>query len=78
MSILILIILGAAAGFIATRMMGLDTNVVVTIAIGVAGVFVGGFLLRVIFAMLGATAGFVSGIVGTILLIWFYQRYRKP
>lgn len=77
MSILFLIIAGAAAGFIATRLMGLETNIVITIAIGIAGVFVGGFLLRFITSILGATAGFVGGVVGALILIWLFQKYRK-
>ena len=37
MAVLYLLIIGAAAGFIATRIMDLDTNVPATIAIGVLG-----------------------------------------
>ena len=48
-----LIIIGAAAGFLATRMMRLDTNIVTTIAIGIAGALVGGLVLRVLLAMMG-------------------------
>lgn len=77
MSVLFLIIAGAAAGFIATRLMGLETNIVITIAIGIAGVVIGSFLLRMIVTMLGATAGFVGGIFGAVVLIWLYQKYRK-
>lgn len=77
MSVLLLIIVGAAAGFIATRLMGLETNIIITVAIGIAGVFVGSFALRLIITMLGATAGFVAGIVGAVLLVWLYQKYRK-
>ena len=77
MSIIFLIIIGAAAGFIATRVMGLETDIIVTIAIGVAGVVVGTFALRLIVSMLGATAGFVAGVGGAILLVWLFQKYRK-
>ncbi|MDO8883001.1 MAG: GlsB/YeaQ/YmgE family stress response membrane protein, partial [Pseudotabrizicola sp.] len=43
MPIIALIIIGAAAGFIATRMMKLETDVLTTIAIGVFGALIGGF-----------------------------------
>lgn len=77
MSILFLVILGAAAGFIATRVMGLETNIIITVAIGIVGVVIGGFALRLIVSMLGITAGFVGGVVGAIVLIWLYQKYKQ-
>lgn len=77
MSVLLLVILGAAVGFIATRVMGLETNIVITVAVGIAGVLIGSFGLRFIVSMLGVTAGFVSGILAAILLIWLYQKYKK-
>ena len=46
MPILMLIIVGIAAGFLATRLMKVQTDVPTTIAIGVAGALMGGFLLR--------------------------------
>ncbi|MCK8463921.1 GlsB/YeaQ/YmgE family stress response membrane protein [Aliiroseovarius sp. S1339] len=75
MSIIMLIIFGAAAGFLATRIMDLRTDVPTTIAIGVAGALIGGFVLQFI-AMIGGLAfGFVGALVGAIFLIWVWQRY---
>lgn len=76
MPVILLIIFGAAAGFLATRIMDLRTDVPTTIAIGVAGALIGGFVLRSI-AMIGGLAfGFVGAVVGAILLIWIWQKYK--
>ena len=75
MGVILLIIVGAAAGFIATRMMKVETNVFVTIAIGVLGALLGGLVLRLLGAMLGMAFGFIGAIAGAVLLIWFWQTY---
>ena len=79
MHVIFLSIIGAAAGFIATRMMKVEDNVVVTIAIGIAGALIGGFVLRFLLVLTGVAAGFVGAILGAVLLIWLYQTYiAKP
>ena len=75
MSILLLIIIGTAAGFIATRIMGVDLGVPQTIAVGVIGALVGGWTIRFLLSMMGAVAGFVGAIFGAIILLWLYQKY---
>jgi len=75
MVILYLIIIGAAAGFIATRMMKLDTSVPVTIAVGVLGAIVGGLVLRALLVVIGMAAGFIGAVLGALVLIWVYQTY---
>ena len=75
MGILTLIIIGAAAGFIATRMMDIELGVPQTIAVGILGGLVGGSILRFLLSMLGVTAGFVGAVFGAVLLIWLYKTY---
>ncbi len=75
MSVLVLLIVGAAAGFIATRIMDIQLGLLPTIAIGVLGAFVGGFVIQFLLSMVGAVGGFVGAIFGAVLLIWIYQRY---
>ncbi|MCF3595178.1 GlsB/YeaQ/YmgE family stress response membrane protein [Rhodobacteraceae bacterium LMO-12] len=72
-----IIIIGAAAGFIATRMMNLNTNVITTIAIGIGGALIGGLVLRALLAVMGWAAGFVGAVLGALLLIWLWQTYVK-
>ena len=75
MSILYLLIIGAAAGYIATRIMDLETSVPVTIAIGVLGAIVGGLVLTALLTVMGLAAGFVGAVLGALVLIWLYQTY---
>ncbi len=75
MPVIALIIIGAAAGFIATRLMRLDTNVVVTIAIGIFGALIGGLILRTILTVGSWMAGFVGAVLGAMLLIWLWRLY---
>jgi uncharacterized membrane protein YeaQ/YmgE (transglycosylase-associated protein family) len=75
MPIIALIIIGAAAGFIATRLMKLETGLPATIAIGVLGALVGGLVLRVLLTVSGWMAGFVGAVLGAMLLIWLWRTY---
>ena len=75
MPILMLVIVGAAAGFLATRLMKLDADVPTTIAIGVFGALVGGLVLRALITMAGWAAGFVGAVMGAMLLIWIWRAW---
>ena len=77
MSIIALVIIGAAAGFLATRMMKLETDVLTTVVIGMAGALVGGLVLRVLSTMMGWMAGFVGAVLGAMLLIWLWRTYGR-
>lgn len=75
MGVILLVIIGTAAGFLATRTMRLETDVPTTIAIGIAGALIGGFLLRALVMVTGWMAGFVGAVLGAIALIWLYKTY---
>lgn len=75
MGLILLVIVGAAAGFLATRMMRLDTDVPTTLAIGIGGALVGGAIIRFLLAITGWMAGFVGAVLGALLLIWLWRTY---
>ena len=75
MPILILIVIGAAAGFLATRFMRVQTDVLTTIAIGIGGALVGWGILRFLVSVSGWVAAFVGAVIGAIALIWLWQKY---
>lgn len=75
MGILALIIIGAAAGFIATRAMKIDADLITTIAIGILGALAGGLVLRILLTITGFAAGFVGAVLGAMLLIWLWKTY---
>ncbi len=75
MGFIYLVIIGAAAGFLATRLMKIETNVVTTVGIGILGAIIGGVVLRFLLAVFGIFAGFIGAILGAMLLIWLWQTY---
>ncbi|MFC4671206.1 GlsB/YeaQ/YmgE family stress response membrane protein [Seohaeicola nanhaiensis] len=76
-SIVMLIVIGAAAGFLATRLMRIEADIPTTMFIGICGALIGGLVLRVLITVMGAMAGFVGAVLGSLALIWLWQRYRK-
>ena len=74
MSVIWLIIVGAAAGFLATRLMKWEANIVVTLAVGIAGALIGGMLLRTLLSAMGM----MSGLVGAVRRIQYRLRKNKP
>ena len=75
MHIVFLVIIGAAAGFLATRLMKVEANMVTTIAIGIFGALIGGLVLRLLLTITGFAAGFIGAVLGAMLLIWLWQTY---
>lgn len=75
MSVVYLIIIGAAAGFLATRMMRIEAGVVPTVLIGIAGALIGGVLIRVILTVTGLLGGLIGAVLGALLLLWLWQTY---
>ena len=75
MPVIALIIIGAAAGYLATRLMKLETDVISTVVIGMAGALVGGLVLRFILTVGSLIGGFVGAVLGAMLLIWLWRTY---
>jgi uncharacterized membrane protein YeaQ/YmgE (transglycosylase-associated protein family) len=69
------VIIGAAAGYVGTRLLKIDLPVPQTIALGIVGALIGGLALRVLLAVLGVAAGFVGAILGVAALVFIYKRY---
>ncbi len=75
MGLVFLLIIGTAAGYLATRATRVEADVPTTIVIGIAGALIGGFVLRGLVMITGWLAGLVGAILGSILLIWLYKTY---
>jgi uncharacterized membrane protein YeaQ/YmgE (transglycosylase-associated protein family) len=74
-AILFIVIIGAAAGFLATRVMRVQTDVLTTIVIGIVGALVGWLVLRILLAVTGWMLWAVGALLGAILVIWLWQTY---
>lgn len=75
MSVIWLVIIGAAAGFLATRLMRIETGIIPTIAIGIAGAVVGGLVLNLLLRAMGMVSGLVGAVLGAMVLIWIWKTY---
>lgn len=81
MGILGWIVFGLVVGALAKLIMpGKDPGgIFITILLGIVGALLGGFLGRLLgLYKEGEPAGFVGALVGAILLLWLYRRFRKP
>ncbi len=77
MSIIALIVIGAAAGFLATRLMRIEADIPTTMLIGIIGALVGGLILRTLVAVMGWLSGFVGAVLGALVVIWIWQTYIR-
>ncbi|MFT4150767.1 MAG: GlsB/YeaQ/YmgE family stress response membrane protein [Paracoccaceae bacterium] len=75
MAIVYLLIIGAAAGFLATRALNVEADIPTTVAIGVGGALVGWVVWRFLLVVTGWLGGFVAALGGAFLLVWLYRRY---
>ena len=77
MAIVWLLIVGAAAGFLATRFMKIELDLISTVVVGMIGALIGGLLLQVASGLLGALGGLVGAILGAMLVIWVWQKLKS-
>ncbi|SPJ30075.1 GlsB/YeaQ/YmgE family stress response membrane protein [Falsiruegeria mediterranea] len=75
MTVVALIVIGAAAGFLATRLMRIEADIPTTMFIGIIGALVGGFVLRFLSSVMGILSGFVGAVLGALLVIWIWKTY---
>ncbi len=74
MNALLLILIGIAAGFAASKLMKTELSFLETAAIGVLGALLGGFLLGLLVAASTIIIALVGAVAGACLLLWAYQR----
>ena len=76
MPVVLLIAIGALAGVIATRLMGIKADLPTAMVVGVLGAVVGGLGFRFMMASAGWVGGFVLALIGSLLLLWLYQLWQ--
>lgn len=77
MALVYLLIIGAAAGFLATRSMKVEADIPTTVAIGVGGALVGWLVWRFLLIVTGWLGGFVAALGGAFLIAWVWRRWIR-
>ncbi|MCC6002443.1 MAG: GlsB/YeaQ/YmgE family stress response membrane protein [Pararhodobacter sp.] len=75
--LLLLALIGAAAGYVATRVMRVDADLPTAMGIGVLGALLGGLGLRMLMTVGGWAMTFVLALGGSMALIWLWQRFQR-
>lgn len=77
MTFLVLLIIGTAAGFLATRLMRLQVDVITTIALGVGGAWLSWMVLRFVMRLAGSVTLFIGAVLGAMALIWLWGWFKR-
>lgn len=82
MNIILWIVFGAIAGWIASMLMGTDEQMgaIANIIVGILGAMIGGFLFNLF--GIGGVDGFniwslVVAVVGSVVLLWLVRMFRR-
>jgi uncharacterized membrane protein YeaQ/YmgE (transglycosylase-associated protein family) len=73
--VLFIAVVGAAAGFLATRLMRIEADVPTTVVLGMAGAVLGWLALRLLFAVAGWTLYFAGAVGGAVLILWAWKTW---
>jgi uncharacterized membrane protein YeaQ/YmgE (transglycosylase-associated protein family) len=77
MGIIMSIIVGALAGWIAEKVMKFDTGLLMNIILGIAGAVVGNFLLGLLGIGLGGFIGqLIAAVIGACILVLVYRAMK--
>ncbi len=76
MPVVLLIIVGALAGVLATRLMRMNTDLPTAMIIGVLGAIVGGMGFRFLMTSASWIGAFVLALLGSLLLLWLWQFFQ--
>ena len=72
---LLLIVIGAAAGYVASRLMQVAVDLPTAMGIGVLGALLGGLGLRMLLTMGGWVVTFALALLGSLALLWLWQKF---
>ncbi|HPD91821.1 MAG: GlsB/YeaQ/YmgE family stress response membrane protein [Rhodobacter sp.] len=73
----LLMVIGAAAGVLATRLMRMDLDLPTAMVVGVLGALAGGVVLRLIVTVGGWAITFALAVLGSMALLWIWQQIRR-
>lgn len=76
MPVVLLIVVGALAGVLATRLMRVDADLHTAMVIGVLGAVIGGMGFRFLATSASWVGAFVLALLGSLALIWLWQMWQ--
>ena len=76
MPVVLLIVVGALAGVLATRLMRMNTDLPTAMIIGVLGAVVGGIGFRFMMTSASWVGAFVLALLGSLVLLWLWKQYQ--
>lgn len=76
MPVVVLIVMGALAGVLATRLMKMNTDLPTAMVIEVLGAVIGGLGFRFVMTSASWVGGFVLALLGSLALLWLWQRFQ--
>lgn len=79
MDLIVFLIVGFAAGWLAGQVMkGKGFGVAGNLVIGIAGTFIGGFVFDILdVPAIGLTGSLVAALVGAVLFLWVMEMIKK-
>ena len=77
MGLIVFLVVGPIAGFLASHIMGRQQDLLVNLLIGVIGAVVGGLLAGLVgIAAYGLIGQIIIATLGAVLCLWVWQRMR--
>lgn len=73
MSVILMMVLGAAVGWLATRAMGMRTDPVTTLALGCLGALVGVMGLRLALTVVHWGVTLAAALIGALVVVWLWR-----
>lgn len=78
MGILVWLVVGVIAGFIAEKVMKRDHGILTNLLVGLAGSFIGGILSSLVgIAAYGFIGDIIVAAVGAVVLLWVYDQIKN-
>lgn len=77
MPLVALLVVGVAAGFLASRILKVNMDTPSTIALGVLGALIGTLVLRGLVMLAGIGVGFVGAVLGALVLIRVWKSLAR-
>jgi len=74
--VVLLIVVGALAGVLATRLMRMQTDLPTAMIIGVLGAVTGGIGFRFLMTSASWVGAFVLALLGSLVLLWLWKQYQ--